>query len=232
MTTCFIVNFFCSGVLYAKNYTVQIGKTPVNVIKVSGNGKTFIHLHENEVTALVAAKQLLKQEGGSLITLQHSGERNIRFYLKGVRYEFDPNRIFTDRGIEKTLHSYGHYSISAHREVKKLAVKIISLLPTGKIIAVHNNKDYSLKEYLPKHPLASDVKALNYNHQTNYRDFYFVTQLQEYNRLKKLKFNVVLQTPHAQDDGSLSFYFAKKNYVNIEAAYGHLSTQLKMLHYA
>lgn len=218
---------------YAATYPVTLGNTKVEIIKQGGKGKTFVHLHENEKTALAAAKTFVKSKGGTLITLQHSGKRNIVFHLRRVRYEFDPNRIFTDRGIKKTLKKFGSYSPAAHAEVRKFANKIKNLLPkNGKVVAVHNNRAYSIKEYFPKHPLAKDVKELNYRAKSNYRNFYFVTKTEEYRRLKKLKFNVALQAVNATDDGSLSFYLAKKNYINIESAFGALKEQIRMLYNA
>lgn len=221
-----------SSLAYGKTYTVKLGNTKVAIIKQVGRGKTLVHVHENEITALKAARLYIAKHGGTLITLKHSGKRNIVFHLKGKRYEFDPNRIYTNRGIRRTLKRFGSYSLPAHREVKKLAIKIKRLLPKGKIIAVHNNRDYSIKEYFPKHPLAGDVRAINYLSNSNYRNFYFVTQKKEYNRLERHKLNVALQSRKAQDDGSLSYFLAKRNYINIEAAYGALQAQLKMIRYA
>lgn len=221
--------FIFNSLIHAETHTLKLGNTKVVIIKQKGKGKTFVHLHENEVTALAAARLYVAKVGGTLITIKHSGERNIVFYLKGVRYEFDPNRIFTDQGIRKTLKKFGRYSPEAHFAVKKLANQILVLIPMGKVVAVHNNRDYSIKEYFPKHPLARDVKALYYRSNSNHRNFYFVTKRTEFNRLKKLKFNVALQAKNAQDDGSLSYYLANKNYINIETAYGALSTQFKML---
>lgn len=218
--------------VHAEIHPVKLGNTKVDIITQNGIGKTFVHLHENEATALVAARHYIEREGGTLITLKHSGARNIVFYLKGIRYEFDPNRIFTDTGIKRTLNKYGHYSVAAHQEVKTLAHKIVSLIPEGKVIAVHNNRDYSIKEYFPNRSLAADAMALYYQPSTNYRNFFLVTNKEEYERLKGLNFNVVLQADNAQDDGSLSYYLAKKNYINIETGHGQLVAQLNMLHNA
>ncbi|MBA2656627.1 MAG: protein tyrosine phosphatase [Tatlockia sp.] len=223
------LSFFLSSLFATETYTVKLGNSKVAILKTAGKGKTFVHLHESEVTALKAARIYLMKNGGTLITLKHSGKRNVIFYLKGSRYEFDPNRIFTDKGIRKTLKQFGHYSPKAHAEVKKLAKTIIKLLPPGKIVAVHNNRFYSIKEYLPKHSLAADIGAMYYQPKSNSRNFYFVTKRQEYKRLKSMKFNVALQSKKAQDDGSLSYYLTEQNYINIEAAYGALNTQLKML---
>lgn len=222
--------FAFSQFAYAKTYPVKIGSSTIYIIKEQqGRGKNFVHLHANEVTALKAAKTYIKQHGGSVISLKHSAKRTISFYLKGDYYEFDPNRIFTDMGIQKTLKLYGHYSKGGHMAVKQFANKILSLLPEGKIIAVHNNKGYSLKEYFPKESLASDASAIHYKVNSSARNFYFVTEKNEFNRLKRLNFNVVLQADNPNNDGSLSYYLAKKNYVNIEAAFDEFAAQLKMI---
>ena len=105
-------------------------------------------------------------------------------------------------------------------------------MPNGKIIAVHNNESYSLKNYLPGRPLAADARALNINAQHFYRNFYFLTQKNDYLRLKKLNFNSILQARHASDDGSLSVYLAQRGYINVEAGYDQLAAQIKMLQFA
>ena len=221
-----------SQAVYSVNHVVMLGEAHVVIHYVPGSGKTFIHLHHNEQTALKAAQTVIHQEGGSLITLIHSGGRNIVFHLNSMRYEFDPNRIFTDEGIRKTLTQMGNYSPEAHQEVNKLALKIKQLLPEGKIVAVHNNSSYSLKDYLPGHELSNDAQAMHLNPKNYYRNFYLVTQVSDYLRLKMKGFNGVLQKPSATDDGSLSVLMAKNEYINVEAGYDQLSEQIKMLQHA
>lgn len=213
----------------AINHKVMIGDERVVIQQTVGKGKTYVHVHHNEQTALKAAKAVIRQDGGSLITLVHSGGRNIVFHLDNKRYEFDPNRIYTDKGIKKTLTQFSSYSPQAHREVKKLATKIKELLPEGKIIAVHNNSSYSLKDYLPGHELAKEAKALHMSPNNYYRNFYLVTKLSDYVRLKLQGFNGILQKPSATDDGSMSILLAKKDYINVEAGYDQLFEQIKML---
>lgn len=216
----------------AVNHRVMLGDTPVFVQHWKGEGKTFIHVHHNEQTALKAAKAVRQKEGGNLITLVHSGGRNIVFHLDKTRYEFDPNRMFTDKGIKKTLAQYSQYSPEAHKEVNKLAVQVKALLPKGKVIAVHNNASYSLKDYLPGHELASDAQAMYMNPNNYFRNFYLVTKSQAYYRLKSQGFNGVLQKPAATDDGSLSIFLANSDYVNVEAGYDQLTEQIKMIEHA
>ena len=222
-----ILNFNPS---YAASYRVQLGDETVIIKKQQvREGKSFIHLHQNEDTALKAALAVIKSEGGSVLTLVHRGGRNVVFRLKNKRYEFDPNRIFTEVGIKKTLRKHGAYSIEAHVKVRQLARKIKSLLPHGKVIAVHNNQSYSMRYYYPGRRLASDARAVHVNQHHPYRNFYLVTQKKDYVRLKKWQYNSVWQTKTPENDGSLSVYLASQPYVNVEAGYGQLEMQIQML---
>lgn len=213
----------------AVNHRIMVGDEKVVIEETKGKGKTYVHVHHNEQTALKAARTVIRKEGGTLITLVHSGGRNIVFHLNQTRYEFDPNRIYSDMGIKKTLAQYSTYTPEAHKEVKKLANKIKQLLPEGKIIAVHNNASYSLKDYLPGHELSKEAKAVHMNPDNYYRNFYLVTKLADYMRLKLEGFNGILQKPSATDDGSLSVFLARREYINVEAGYDQLAEQVKML---
>lgn len=227
---CFFLFLASISSAFAKSYPVIVGNSTVLIqTQYYGKGKAFVHLHQNETTALQAARAVIKKQGGSLLTIVHSGQRNIIFKYHKKRYEFDPNRIFTDKGIKKTLMQFGDYSLGAHREVKKLATKIKQLLPKGKIIAVHNNESYSLRNYFPGQTMFLDAGALYFNTTKHYRNFYLVTQKNDYLRLKKLNFNSVLQALNAKDDGSLSVYLSKRAYVNVEAGYDQFRTQVTML---
>ena len=89
---------------HASQYKINVGDTKVLIKQYHrGCGKAFVHVHQNETTALKAAKAIVKHRGGSVLTLVHAGQRNIVFHIRHQRFEFDPNRIFTDVGIKKTL---------------------------------------------------------------------------------------------------------------------------------
>ncbi|WP_058519232.1 hypothetical protein [Legionella parisiensis] len=210
----------------------MVGDEKVEIKHTIGKGKTYIHVHHNEQTALKAAQAVIQKDGGSLITLVHSGGRNVVFHLDNQRYEFDPNRIFTDKGIKKTLSQFGPYTPRAHQEVNKLASKIKQLLPKGKVVAVHNNSSYSLKDYLPGKPLENDAQAIHLVPDNYFRNFYLVTKINDFLRLKSKGYNGVLQKSSATDDGSLSIYLAKNEYINVEAGYDQLIEQIKMLQHA
>lgn len=218
---------------FAKRYPIQLGDTTVTIVREQyGKGKSFIHVHQNETTALEAARTIIQHQGGSVITLQHPGGRNISFWLHRKQYEFDPNRIFTDQGIYKTLNDYGEYSKEAHTAVKRLATQILHLLPKGKIIAVHNNENFSLHDFLPGQPMAHEARDLYSNQQHHYRNFFIVTQKKDFQRLKALNFNSIWQAKSATDDGSLSVRLTKRTYVNVEAGYDQLTSQITMLKHA
>ena len=218
---------------FAKQYPVRLGNATVVIAQEQyGKGKSFVHVHENETTALKAAQTIIRHQGGSLLTLKHGGGRNIKFTLQKRHYEFDPNRIFTDRGIYNTLNSYGDYSKAAHHAVKHLATQILALLPKGKIIAVHNNDSFSSHDYLPGNDKEQEARQLHLDHKQFYRNFYIVTQKQDYERLKSQHFNSVWQAKSASDDGSLSIRLSKHPYINVEAGYDQLHSQIIMLQHA
>ena len=200
----------------------------IHVIE-QGKGKSFIHLHQNEITALRAARLVVKTEGGRVLTLHHHGQRNIVFNFENKRYEFDPNRIFTDEGIKKTLTQGGQYSVKAHSLVRDLAKAIKMQLPEGRIIAVHNNQSYSLRDYYKGQSLETDAQALYVASDDAHSNFYLVTKPADFEKFKQLKMNSILQAAQANDDGSLSIYLASRQYVNVEAGYNALAAQVHML---
>lgn len=218
---------------WVKTRVVYLGNTPIKLVKYQyKQGKNFVHVHQNETTAKRAALTYIKRHGGSLLTLVHPGDRNIRFVLRHQRYAFDPNRIYSKTGIKKTLRAQSHYSPAAAIEVRKLAQAILHFLPKGKIIAVHNNQDYSMVAYFPGHGLAGDARAIQFRHQTSLRNFYLVTKKHRFIHLERRRQNVIWQSSDVQDDGSLSVYLAKRDYVNVEAAYHAFRQQLRMLRLA
>ena len=208
---------------------VMLGTSKVLVEYQPGQGTTFVHLHADEKTALVAAQRVARRTGAGLLRIVHPGGRLVCFQLNGKRYLFDPNRMFSDSGIRQTLARYSQYSPEAHQAVARLASVFLEHLPSGKIVSVHNNRDYSLRDYLPGHASAREAAAIHQNPDWTYRNFYFVTRPQDYERMRKLGFNSVLQTRAPSDDGSLSVHLAGAPYINVEAAHGQLQQQMSML---
>lgn len=227
---CLFLSILMTNMACAAVYPVMVGNEKVLIKVWKGEGrKTFVHLHQNETTALKAAKAVFRQQGAGLLTLEHSGGRTIHFQLKHQRFEFDPNRIFSDKGIRATLERYSRYTPEAHQEVKKLAQQILKRLPAGRVVAVHNNRGYSIRDYLPGHELAAEAKAVYLSPKHYFRNFYLLTQDKDYLYYKKLGLNGVLQAESASDDGSLSVLLRQKSYMNVEAGYDQLAEQINML---
>lgn len=195
----------------------------------------FLCLHDNERTAAEAAKLILQERGGLLISIDNKEERYMDFRLSGRRHRFDPNRIFTSTGIRETLRIFNSHSPAAAREVRDFASFLLGLLPdSGLLIAVHNNTDrnYSINDYLPGARLRNDVLRAHPNYDMDEDDFVFTTDSTVYRLYADSNINVALQhNLQATDDGSLSIYYGRRNisYTNIEAEHGHLEEQVRII---
>lgn len=212
----------------------RLGDTTIDLsISGSSGHYVYIHLHENEGTALLAAKKFLNQHPGKLITVSHHGGRNIRFTLNGQSYQFDPNRIFTSNGLHRTLRAHSaNVSPAAITVVTDFANAITTMLGSQPIISLHNNANESIKSYLAHGKFSRDAERVAYFPNQNPHNFFLVTEANKFNQLKEKGYNVVLQdNRNMTDDGSLSVYAAKHgiSYVNVEAAYGALMAQINML---
>jgi hypothetical protein len=209
---------------------VKLGEDVVIISREDyGPGKIYVHLHANETTALKAARYVAKSQGGQVITLIHDKERDVNFRYHRRNYSFDPNRIFTNAGIVKTLKRHHCYNPKVKPFINAFAKQILATIPSGKVVAVHNNRDYSLKDYFPHHVLAKDAKNINHIKKNYFRNFFLVTKIKDFKHYKALGFNVIQQCPSIRDDGSLSVIFSKRQYVNVEAGFGQLSQQERML---
>lgn len=85
--------------------TFVLGDTSIDLVvhRSEKPGPLYFNMHDDENTSVDATKEILKKYGGTLYELVHSGNRNIEFYVDSVRYEIDPNRIYTDAGIWREL---------------------------------------------------------------------------------------------------------------------------------
>ena len=176
-------------------------------------------------------------QGGRLIELQHSGERNVEFSLRDTSYSFDPNRMFTAVGVDTTLARRGRLTPAAHQAVSAFADSVLALIgfyDLSTIITVHNNTDerYSAREYMEAGPYAQDARFVHVAAGSDADDFFFVTTEELYNDLRDAGFNVVMQdNALVTDDGSLSVLAGQAGipYVNAEAQHGHFEEQRRML---
>jgi len=197
----------------------------------------MIHLHDDEPASAAAAKDVLSHTGGIMVELKNKEQRLVRFKKSGRFFFFDPNRIFTPRGLEKNLRFLnGHVTSAALSSVKSFSSFILQKIPPSAtyVIAVHNNEDgkYSVRSYTMNGSRAKDAEKVHINPARDPDNFFILTDTTLFRELELRDFNVVLQnTKTARDDGSLSIYFGKTTvaYMNVEAQQGRFRTQVNML---
>lgn len=200
---------------------------------------SFVHVHENETTALEAATKVLdKLQKNCFVTWQCQQKRFVDFTLDGVQYQFDPNRIYTQAGIEATIRANKRaYSPAAASAVKQVADTFLKKYIDSNllVVALHNNTNgggLSINSYKKGGIYSRDAKQAFANAKQDADDFFYTTEASYFSFLKRKGLNVVLQdNANVKDDGSLSVYCAANNipYINIEAQEGHLVQQVKML---
>ncbi len=195
-----------------------------------------INLHDDESTAVTAANTVLEQKGGLLIKIENGGQRLISFPFRGITYTFDPNRIFSRKGIEQTLKSKGRITAEIVTEVENFAKKILLLIPdtAGCIIALHNNTngDYSVKTYQPGGTREADAKLVYADSWQDVDDIALTTDEKLFTKMSSYGYNSILQdNVKVLKDGSLSVYCGEKNkrYINIETQHGKKDQYKDML---
>lgn len=208
-------------------------------IKIKGDPAfspiVFISLHSDETTGQQVVSNYVKQNNSAFIQIVNNKHRLISFTSLKRKYVFDPNRIFSKKGIRLTLELYSSYSPKAAIQVKKFADLILKQLSFAKtIIAVHNNSfgKYSILGYLKGGKDCKNALRVNEINGSDPDDFFLTTSTQLFERLKAKNFNIVLQeNEHVFNDGSLSYYYRNINtqYINIEAQQGHFLKQAEML---
>ena len=196
----------------------------------------YINLHANETTSVQAAGSILETKGGTLIRIENNKQRVIRFRLKGFYYSFDPNRIFSRKGIEQTLRDNKRISKEAVEEIEKFAQRLLLIIPdtTSCIIALHNNTEgaFSIKSYLPGSDRQSDARAVYQNTLQDIDDIAFTTDSLLYQKMADYGYNSIWQdNERAKKDGSLSILCGeiKRRYINIETQHGKVNQYIKML---
>ena len=195
-----------------------------------------INVHDNEITAVQAARSILEQEGGILIKIENNAQRIISFKFKAVIYSFDPNRIFSRAGIRLTLKAKGKINPLAIVEVEKFAAHLLQLIPDSVscIIALHNNTDgdYSVKSYQAGGKRQHDARQVYADNWQDVDDITLTTDEVLYNKMSALGYNSILQDNIKVDkDGSLSVYYGEQNkrYINIETQFGKTAQYREML---
>ncbi len=231
----------CAGskALTSSSDVFTIGSATVQVEMYASGDRAFtlFNMHDDENTAVEAGREVIRKEGGQLVTLSHSGERLIAFELNGRSYRFDPNRMFTDAGARRTLEREENFTEEALQAVRTFADQILAryeLSRGGGIVTVHNNTDqnYMITDYAAGGDYESDAEAAHIEPGTDPDDFFYVTDRRFFEAARDAGYNVILQdNAQATDDGSLSVFSGREGipYINVEAQHGHVEMQVRML---
>ncbi len=223
-----------------KTIYYKIGDSKTIPIKISqygpANSVFCFNMHDNEYTAVQAARLILELQGGTLLRIENGAQRLVKFKLKGVGYAFDPNRIFSREGISQSLKENGPVSPAAVDAVEQFGQRLLQLIPDSIpcIIALHNNTegDYSVKSYLPGGKRSTDARDVKPVDTQDADDIVFTTDQTLFEQMAAAGFNAILQhNEKVKQDGSLSVYCGNLNrpYVNIETEHGKLSQYRGML---
>lgn len=198
------------------------------------------NMHDNENTSALAGRVFAEKYAGEYYELIHTGKRNLSFLHGEDSVHVDPNRIYTDTGIWLQLEKNEITDTLIFTRIANWRDSLLAILrPEDRllVIALHNNtaNNYSYKSYQPGEEYADEAQDLSRGSICDKDDFFFVTDIDQFERLSDSRYNVVLQsTITLTDDGSLSVYCYQRGipYINVEAQHGHLTRQIKMLVYA
>jgi hypothetical protein len=229
---------FFSIISSAQNsVSLKIGTSNIKLESIEYKTDTllFVNLHSDEITSIQAVEKVLPEHFGKFSALRSGGTREVKISENGVKLTFDPNRIFTRTGIEKTLRNYACYSKSNFEAVESFSKQFLQNVTSAKLlVAVHNNgnSDYSVNSILRENKIKKDALQIFVNPEKDEDDFYYVTEKSKFDYLKSKGYNVVLQDNiNVEDDGSLSVYCGKNyiDYINIECEKNHLNEQIQMV---
>jgi hypothetical protein len=202
-------------------------------LQVLRNGKSdrrYLLIHGNESTAREVLTQHLQTHRGTGYAVTNL-ERNIE--IQGGK--LDPNRMFSRAGTEASLRRMNrqwtdeqvrHAADQIDREREKL-VRLLTPPPGGLLIALHNNAEgYSVNDEIP----ISDRGSIREPDRPH--EFLLCTIVQDFDKLSRSPYNVVLQNQKpTEDDGSLSRLAAARGirYVNLEVSLGNKDAQVRRL---
>jgi hypothetical protein len=210
---------------------IHLAGASFRIVKHGNDNRRYIWIHGDERTAHDVLRDHMHRAEGVAFLI----ENNIRnVHVTGGL--LDPNRMFSRAGAERNLKTLnpswnpsqiGHALDALDKDRPEFIGKLLPAKPGELIVALHNNgPGYSVKDEVS----ISDKVALNDSSHPD--EFMLCTMPEDFEKLSKGKYNVLLQhTAPPDDDGSLSRLCAARNirYVNIEAAHGNAAAQRAML---
>lgn len=220
------------GVAHAKGpKSLQMAGIGFDVIGHGRSKHRYLHIHGNESTARDVLREHMKSFKGQAFLVQ-SDKRMVPV----GECVIDPNRMYTAVGARKSLERWNKDKTPTQFDAamallardREQFVKAVSPPKGGRLVAMHNNSEgYSMLEELAISDKVHQPKKVEPH------EFMLATNEEDFERLARGAFNVVLQKTVKEDDGRFSVLAAGKGirYVNIEAAIGNAAGQRAMLEF-
>ncbi len=222
----------------ASTTTLYLGEERVWVHVHEGPtpGLTFVNIHDDEDTALEAAKLYIRDHGGRLVELRHGRGRDVVIRRNGVLDRFDPNRMFTENGLRHSLYLLGNLSNENYALTADFASTVASFIGIERdkvIIAVHNNTPgkLTIKDFQSGQLYGDYAREVFINPVEDPDDFFFTNSPTVFRALRTLRYNAALMAVNPPDRGMLANYVNNSGgiYILVEAEHGHLDRQIRML---
>lgn len=200
------------------------------VIRNGKSDRRYLFIHGDETTAREVLLDHMTRHKGTAFLVENAGRM-----IQASGLTFDPNRMFTQAGLERNLKRLNPNATEAdrakiHQLVGKDREKLLAEItpPNGGLLTVlHNNsRGYSMRDELK---ISNDAWQPHPNSPT---EFMLFSNADDFRIAKQSSFNAVLQNePIGDEDGSLSRLaaFRKIRYVNIDVALGHDKVQREMM---
>jgi hypothetical protein len=211
-------------------------KVWVNIYQRPGTNIQFVNVHDNENTSAEAAKSYILSHGGRLVELEHGRGRTIVIRRNGVLHRFDPNRMFSEAGLRRSLKYHRNLTDENFALATGFAsdvVDFIEIEPGKPIIAVHNNTDgkLTINDFKPGEWYGDDTREIFVNPAEDPDNFFYTNSPVLFKALKAMRYNVALMVDNPPDRGTLANLVNARNgvYVLVEAEHDQLRRQIVML---
>lgn len=216
---------------FHRNHVTLCG-IPFRVLRHGHSSRRYLFIHGDEPTAREVLTLHMETHRG-VAYLVTGSNRNVE--IEGGKV--DPNRMFSRVGAAKNLKTLnpGWPAERIERVLDYLDRERVKLLHRltppegGLLIALHNNRDYSIKDEAD----VSDEVSMREPERPH--EFFLCTDGRDFQAMAKSPYNVVLQNRKpAEDDGSLSRLAAQRGfrYLNLECGVGNFEAQMERLGWA
>jgi len=219
-------------------HTLFLGeeKVWVDVYDQPGAEITLFNLHDDENTAAEAGKAFIKKHGGRMIELRHGRGRDVVVRLEGIKYRFDPNRMFSDAGLRASLKHFKNNTdqiFDITTAFRDSVVELVDIKRDEILIIVHNNTQskMNINDFRPGEWYGEDAKDVSINPGRDPDDFFVVSENDLFASLDLRGYNVALKADNPPDRGMVMDYYENLGVqcISVETEHFKIAEQIAML---